>query len=99
LHHTGQGQLKDETFLEGDGADMFGQYPSYPGYVMPTDAQYTSYLGDQNITYSDSTGFDTSVPTTYHDVSGNLLDWDKVMYGSELEQQWNYVMPDTMTSV
>jgi hypothetical protein len=95
---AGQVQLKDGTFVN-DEADIFGQYPGYPGYVMPADAQCLPYLGDQNITYPDSTGFDTSIPTTFNDVSSSSLDWDKIMYGSELDQQWNYVLPDMMTSV
>jgi hypothetical protein len=44
---------------------------------MPADLQSVPYLVGQNVTYLDSTGVDTSVPTTFNDVSGSLFDWDK----------------------
>jgi len=56
-------------------------------------------LVGQNITYSDSTSFGMSVPTTFNDVSGNVFNWDKMMYGPELDQQWNYIISDPTTSV
>ena len=79
-----QTQLNNETFFNGNGANTFG---GYPNYGMPTDLQSVPYLVGQNITYSDSTGFDMSVPTTFNDVSGGLFNWDKMMYGPELDQQ------------
>jgi hypothetical protein len=66
---------------------------------MPTYAQYPPYTGVQNVPYSDITSFETPVPVTHNHGSGNLPDWDKIMYGSELDQQWNFVLPDTMASV
>jgi hypothetical protein len=56
---------------------LYGGYANYPGYGMPTDLQSVPYLVGQNVTYLDSTGVDTSVPTTFNDVSGSLFDWDK----------------------
>jgi hypothetical protein len=94
-----QTQLNNETFFNGNGANAFGGYPNYPGYGMPTDLQSVPYLVGQNITYSDSTGFDMSVPTTFNDVSGSLFNSDKMMYGPELDQQWNYIIPDPTRSV
>jgi hypothetical protein len=94
-----QMQLNNEAFFNGSWVNAFGGYPNDPGYGMPTDLQPEPYLVGQNITYSDSTGFDMSVPTTFNDVSGSLFDWDKMMYGLELDQQWNYIIPDPMTRV
>lgn len=92
-------QLNGKAFLPGDAADVQAQYPASSEYVMPTYAQCPPYLGDQDITYTGSMEFDASVPATLDDVSGMLPDWDKIMYGTELDQQWNYVLPDTITSV
>ena len=71
----GQTQLNNETSFNGGGVNAFG-YATYPGYGMPTDHQSVPYPVGQNITYSDSTGVNMSVPTTFSDVSGSLFDWD-----------------------
>jgi hypothetical protein len=94
-----QTQLNSETFFNGNGVNAFGGYPNYLGNGMPTDLQSVPYLVGQNATYSDSTGFDMSVPTTFNDVSGSLFNSDKMMYGPELDQQWNYIIPDPTRSV
>jgi hypothetical protein len=94
-----QTQLNDETFFNGNGVNAFGGYPNHPGYGMPTDLQSVPCLVSQSTTYSNSTGFDMSVPTTFNNVSGSLFNWDKMMYGPELDQQWNYTIPDPTTSV
>ena len=94
-----QTQLKDQMFLNGSEIDLFGAYPGYPGYSMPVDAQNMPYLEDQNVTYTDATVLNSSISATFNEFPSGSVDWDKLMYGSELDQQWNYVMPDAMTGM
>ena len=88
-----------QTDLNEDDSSLLGAYPDYPGHTMPTTAQSLPYMGDQNTTYTDTDDLDSLVPISFNDFPSDSFDWDKLMYGSELEQPWNYVTPDTSTSV
>ena len=95
---SGQPDPEDETFLNDGHFNVLEAYQNYAAY-MPTAAQSLPYMGEPNTEYTDAAALDPSIPANFTDFPSDFFDWDKLMYGPELEQPWNYVMPDTSTSV
>jgi hypothetical protein len=82
----------DGAYLNAGEYDVLGAYPIYSRYTMPTSAQHLSCLGDQTTTYDATTGLDSSSPVAFNRVPHSSLDWDRMMFGAELDQQWNFVI-------
>lgn len=71
---------------------------AYTGYSWPTTINDIAGK-DGQITSAESVGLNLLSPENLEPFANMSSDWDKIMFGSELDQDWNYCMPNNLTRV
>lgn len=72
--------------------------PDYSSYFWPMVDQ-TFPIGPEDIVYPESDGLLLASPDELPSLTTASSGWDKLMFGTELDQDWNYGMPTTLTTV
>jgi len=76
------------------GQDDFGISGNYTDYLWTMPGQGQLNAGDQAILHPELESVYNSSPEDLRPLTDISSDWDKMMFGSELDQDWNYGMPD-----
>lgn len=72
--------------------------PDYSSYFWPMVDQ-TFPISAETMVYPESDGLLLSSPDELTSFTTASSDWDKLMFGAELDQDWNYGMPTTLATV